>query len=141
LRQRIAASSRPMRLTASLITNSRESIGDVLLSLCLPAWRQGDAAQTRADVRLDLGRIGFALAGFRAQAGTFPGTLDELVPKYLEVLPVDRYSNHPLVYTRRADGFLVYSVGANLRDDEGRMGSGEAADDIAFEVPPQIVTP
>jgi len=58
--------------------------------------------------------------------GLYPAGLDELVAAgYLKKLPMDPYSDGPLVYKRTDDGFLLYSFGANLRDDGGRFGQGK----------------
>ena len=62
--------------------------------------------------------------------------LDALVPKYLDVLPLDRMVDQPLRYAVRENGFLIYSVGANGRDDDGANAERQNLDDVSFEVPP-----
>lgn len=52
--------------------------------------------------------------------GTFPETLNALVPDLLTEPPVDYMDGAPLRYRRNKDGtFLLYSVGADGRDDGG----------------------
>jgi len=51
--------------------------------------------------------------------GTYPDRLDALVPSYLEDVPIDSFSGDPLIYRRDGAGFVLYSVGANLVDDNG----------------------
>lgn len=113
-----------------------ESVGDVLLALKMPSLAQANQAQTRADVRRDLVRIGFALAAFQADKDAFPQSLDELVPGYLETIPSDRFTGLAYQYEPREKGFLICSFGANGRDDQGEMHPPDQ-DDISFEVPPR----
>jgi len=48
--------------------------------------------------------------------------LQELVKRgYLTELPMDPYSDKPLVYKKTDDGFLLYSVGVNFKDDSGQI--------------------
>ena len=50
----------------------------------------------------------------------FPDSLDELVQKQiLKGVPIDPFSNKPIVYRRKEDSFILYSVGHNFTDDGG----------------------
>jgi len=61
-----------------------------------------------------------ALQQFRIADGSYPATLDPLVPRVIRVLPVDVISGEPLKYHRDAPGrFTLYSVGWNEKDDGG----------------------
>lgn len=53
--------------------------------------------------------------------GQPPAQLAELVPRYLEELPLDPFSGKPFVYRRKDDGFLIYSVGPDGVDDGGEQ--------------------
>jgi hypothetical protein len=50
---------------------------------------------------------------------------ESLVPKYLDSIPPDPFSNRPLLNLKTNNGPAFYSVGPNLRDDQGK------SDDIA----------
>jgi hypothetical protein len=64
--------------------------------------------------------IACALERYHLAHGSYPETLDSLVPQYIDTLPQDIVSGSPLKYRRTADGkFLLYSVAWNLRDDGG----------------------
>lgn len=54
----------------------------------------------------------------RTNAGP-PETLEELVPVYLRTIPLDPFDEQPMRYRLEEGGFLVYSVGDNLVDDNG----------------------
>ena len=59
---------------------------------------------------------------FRAKQHVLPEKLQELVPEYLLQVPIDPYSDRPLIYRPEADGYRLYSVGHDGRDDGGRFG-------------------
>lgn len=71
----------------------------------------------------------------------FPERLDELVPEFLDVVPVDPCHRDALqlVYGRNSQQQLVlYSVGSNCQDDGGVVGSNDRSSDIGYvlkEVP------
>lgn len=74
-----------------------------------------------------------ALEQFRISRGSYPQTLDELVPKFLETLPMDHWSRAPLRYlpipataTRSLEPrlYTLYSVGPDTTDDGGQPTPG-----------------
>jgi hypothetical protein len=90
-----------------------------LMGLLLPALTLIDTTETRANVQLELARLGAALAVFRSEHGAYPAKLDELISTVLDKLPSDDYGNQTFFYQRTDDGYLLYSAGANLSDDQG----------------------
>jgi len=51
-----------------------------------------------------------------------PDNLDELTAAdYLKELPMDLWSDKPLVYKRTDDGFMLYGIGSNFKDDGGQV--------------------
>jgi hypothetical protein len=49
-----------------------------------------------------------------------PASLDELISAgYIQFVPMDPYSNGPLVYKPAGDNFKLYSVGYDFSDDGG----------------------
>ncbi|MHC4527204.1 MAG: hypothetical protein ACYS29_04930 [Planctomycetota bacterium] len=57
---------------------------------------------------------------FKLDKGRFPHNLQDLLASgYFEELPMDPYSDGPLVYRRLDDDFMLYSVGADFDDDGG----------------------
>lgn len=114
-----------------------ESVGQVMVSLMLPATQQAIIAEERTHVRTLLADIGYALAAFNAEHGRFPDTLDALVPDLLPAVPLDLFSGDSLRYELKEDGFLLYSVGENGIDDGGLRDGRTDADDIAFGIVPE----
>jgi hypothetical protein len=57
----------------------------------------------------------------RRATGSFPDTLEALVPTYLPRLPVDPATGRAFRYRVQADGnYLLYSVGFDREDEDGR---------------------
>ena len=101
-------------------------------------------AEDRALVRRELTRVAIALARHRAAAGTYPQSLDELVPDFLETVPIDRQSGEPLKYVRTEAGYKLWGVGFNGIDDGGvppdEALDGESYDEV-LEIPIPVETP
>ena len=110
-----------------------------LLTELAPAFGQARVAETRAAARERLTRIGFALRIHQREQGDYPATLEELTPDPLHEIPLDPFTDAPLVYHRTDDGgFRLYSVGDNRTDDGGATYDSEPeGDDIILEVRPE----
>lgn len=68
----------------------------------------------------DLLTVGAGLAAYRAQQGRYPASPEDLAPDYLKTIPTDRFSDTLLVYNTTARGYVLYSVGPDGKDDDGR---------------------
>jgi hypothetical protein len=59
-----------------------------------------------------------------------------LAPKYLKRIPSDLFSGQALIYRPNEDGYLLYSVGVNGKDEDGRGHDDEpAGDDLSVRIP------
>jgi len=85
----------------------------------MPPLARITTIETRMIAHLRAARVGLAAQRYRLAAGTLPDTLAELVPTYLDAVPKDPFDGNELRYERRAAGFVVYSIGEDLRDDGG----------------------
>ena len=103
--------------------------GEVFLTLLLPSASAVDGAQTKRDAERALAITGLALRAARERSGRYPETLGEL--KGFDVLQ-DPFNQKTLVYRRKDDGFILYSVGPNLADDGGATKGSKY--DVALEV-------
>jgi len=57
---------------------------------------------------------------YKADTGQYPESLDKLVSAgYMQAVPMDPYSDGPLVYKVTENNFKLYSVGENFIDDGG----------------------
>jgi hypothetical protein len=121
IQQHVEATRSPGSLFASAISRRQRSklVSGMMLALFTPALNAATAAEDRSNTTLELTRLAAALAVFRAEDGAYPEKLDELVPDVLEKLPVDFNNGKPFRYQRDTAGYLLYSIGANARDDGG----------------------
>jgi hypothetical protein len=61
-----------------------------------------------------------ALRCYRCDQGSAPRSLQQLLPKYLQQVPSDPFSGHPLVYQPAGTNWLLYSLGPDRVDDGGK---------------------
>jgi type II secretory pathway pseudopilin PulG len=113
-----------------------EHIGNLLISLLLPAFEKIQDASDRTEQQQNNLHLAFALAAYRADTGRYPPRLDDLAPKYLPAIPADVFSGKPLNYRPNDNGYLLYSVGLNGLDEEGRsMDDQPRGDDLRVRMP------
>ncbi|HLW64825.1 MAG TPA: hypothetical protein VKS79_05850, partial [Gemmataceae bacterium] len=113
-----------------------EMIGDLLVALLLPAFDKLETAAERNEQECRNLRLAFALAAYQRDHGRYPEALAELAPKYLDAVPDDIFSGKPLIYKPDAKGYLLYSVGANGKDDGGQsFGDDPPGDDLVIRMP------
>jgi hypothetical protein len=130
----------PERLTlaqqASTAALSPPSKLMIFSRIMLPAL--GKAMQRDGDhtARIRTAQTAIAIERYRrAHNGDLPADLDQLVPTYLPSLPCDPFDGKPLRFKRRDSGYVVYSIGSDLRDDGGAEADPikrTSAKDITF---------
>jgi hypothetical protein len=61
-----------------------------------------------------------ALAAYKDRFAAYPQNLGELRAKLGWKIPEDPFSGKDFIYRRQGKGFLLYSIGPDLRDDRGK---------------------
>lgn len=118
------------------IQEAGNRLGEALLAMLTPAFVQAQSAEDRFQQRQRNLQTALALAAYRVDNGRYPGNLSQLVPKYLKSVPRDLFTGGPLKYGRSANGYTLYSVGLNERDDHGKTyGDGRGTDDLRIVIP------
>ena len=97
-----------------------ELIGNVLVALLVPAVDAATTAHHRAMAQMDVLRVAFAAEIYARERGRYPADLSKLKPDYLTEIPMDRFSDNPLRFVAGERKLVIYSVGSNGRDDQGR---------------------
>jgi len=93
--------------------------------------------ESEAAMMLQLADTSLALAAYRAHHGGYPEMLADLVPEYVDEVPRDVFTNDELRYARIDDDYLLYSVGPNGEDEEGRTSdSRPVGDDVVIRTAP-----
>jgi len=111
----------------------RMTTPDWLLPAFMPAIATANRRAESVLMENRLARVSLALAAFKAEHGTYPTALAELVPASFPSIPFDSFSGKPLVYSRSGDGYSLYSVGPNMTDDAGK--STKPGDDLVVRAP------
>lgn len=88
----------------------------------------------REDALVGATKTLFAIKAFKNDTKKYPTTLDGLVPKYLNVVPIDPFDGKQFKYS--AEKKIVYSIGEDKQDSGGIM-----SDDTAKTPDPDIVFP
>jgi len=89
-------------------------------------------ARCLANLRLALTAV--ALEQFRAAHNNrYPASLSELTPDYLVTTLTDPFDGQPLRYRKQDAGYVLYSIGPDLKDDGGKPMNGKGGD-IVFTV-------
>ncbi len=79
----------------------------------LPLLVQADAHQRLTSTAL-------AVAGYLAKHRALPANLQSLIPEFLDELPIDPFDGKPLRTVSKPGSLIIYSVGIDLEDDNGR---------------------
>ena len=99
-----------------------------------------DRTQPQGRANAETVRLGLALEIYRARFGSYPNSLNALVPDILVKLPLDPFTGNSFLYRISEAELAVYSVGENGIDDGGEVWQtrlNPGADDIAWRVPRQ----
>jgi hypothetical protein len=130
----------PERLTNAAAVHQRATETTSGALLLNNSWLTGYAmivsreARGLANVRLALTAV--ALEQFRATHNQYPASLSELVPNYLDATPLDPFDGQPLRYHSQGAGYVLYSIGPDLKDDGGKRMTAKGGDLVFAVVTP-----
>ncbi len=113
------------------------------------SFPKAQLASYRAATQKKLATIALALAAYKSDKGKYPSGIAELekettvgtgktatkIPAYLKTVPVDFFtekSDKPFVYKTEGNGYTLYSIGENMKDDAGK-DSEHGGDDIVIQ--------
>jgi hypothetical protein len=113
-----------------------EHMADIFVGIFYSSLTSSELIEERNRAYRPLVRIGLALAHFHAENRSYPTKLSQLVPKYCKSIPQDPFAERPFRYRKTGDGYRLYSVGWNRRDDGGKgFNNEDESDDLLIEVP------
>jgi hypothetical protein len=120
-------------------------ISRILVPVCfVPRMK---TAEGIASVRLM--QAAMVLRSYQAEHGAYPASLAELAAAGGLAIPEDPFSGKPFIYKRQGAGYLIYSVGPNMKDDQGigltalreknlRRPDVAKIDNMAYDVPLRV---
>jgi hypothetical protein len=98
--------------------------GFSLLDISGPAMGKAAALSWRAKTQKRAIPAILAIVRYQQDNGDYPANLNELVKAgYLKALPQDPYSNEPMRYKLLDNDFTLYSVGQDMTDNKGQLGT------------------
>jgi hypothetical protein len=127
----------------SVITNCEAQIEQagrhnfyLLSSILMPAFVSPIFKEADGVAKIRTAEVALAVEGYRRQNGRLPENLNELAPQFLPSVPEDPYDGQPLRYHKLAKGYVVYSVGRDGHDNNGREGPDhiKSTDETEYDV-------
>ncbi len=143
----LEASREPFPQTFTLVAQASSDLKEVaggsqinrvrylFTNLLLPAVDAMIEATARGTGNLACAETSIAIEQHRRNTGQLPSTLAELVPEFLDAVPIDPMDGQPLRYVLNDDGYLLYSVGRNRVDDGGVMGDERLDEVFSVKLP------
>ena len=131
----------------SVITNCEAYIRDtsrnriyIFSSMVLPALDSAIFKEAGELAGVRTAETALAIENFQQKMGRLPKDLNELVPQFLASVPQDPFDGQPLRYHQLAKGYVVYSIGRDGHDNNGRerpayiKSSDKTEYDVTFTV-------
>ncbi len=92
------------------------------IAIFMPALGTVSEVAYRNKVQVEAFIVVVAILRYKQEHGNYPENLSELLEAgLLKELPMDPFSNKPVVYRKMDDDFTLYSVGLNFEDDGGQV--------------------
>ena len=130
----------PGRLTDAAVVQQRTAEAKSGVLLLNNSWLTGYtnvvSLEARCLANLRLAMTAVALEQFRATHNQYPAGLSELAPNYLDAPLMDPFDGQPLHYRQQGAGYVLYSIGFDLKDDGGKRLTGKDGDMVFTVVTP-----
>jgi hypothetical protein len=91
----------------------------VVTRILSPAYARATVARDRATALTRLAQCAMALRACQIATGGYPASLGELRHQVNWDIPLDPFGGKDFVYRREGKGYLLYSIGPDLKDDGG----------------------
>ncbi|MFO7955609.1 MAG: hypothetical protein R6X33_00730 [Candidatus Brocadiia bacterium] len=117
LDERLSATRRLMDRIEEKAAGSRRYF---LVAMLFPSVNRATESAIESHVRLRVADAALAVEQWRMEHGEWPDSLEQLVGGGLETVPEDPFSSGKLLYRRTDGGVVLYSVGPDGQDNEGR---------------------
>jgi len=99
---------------------STRKMGLILQSILMPCYVKTIDMIFEQQTRIDILRVYTAASLYKAAEGSLPEGWQDIVPEYLQEIPLDPFSDKPLKLKTNAEaGLVIYSVGKDRKDNGG----------------------
>jgi hypothetical protein len=114
----------PAQIHSEMIEGEKEFMkivkGNLLLEILTPAFERVVELGYRIRTDVQATVVIIALQRYEQDKGQYPDSLNDLIAAgFLKELPIDPWSDKPLIYRKTESSFTLYSVGLNFKDDDG----------------------
>ena len=119
-----AGSPLPEALALTARMNSAAQVANkkyyLLSGLLLPSFHNIISKDATASAQVNLAITALAIERFQHAHGRLPENLTELTPGFLDKVLLDPYDGATLRFHPLPRGYVVYSIGSDRHDDNGR---------------------
>ena len=112
---------KPRRFDVETIAGFWAHIDLSLALLTAPVYRSVGTKFLHEHATIRMAGLACALERFRITNARYPERLEELVPQFIGKLPHDPCDGQPFRYRVTPEGYLLYSIGTDLKDDGGKV--------------------
>ena len=91
----------------------------IIPGMFMPAIAKSPVKFVGAQAAMRMTATAFAIERFRHAHGRLPQNLQQLVPEFMESVPIDPFDGQQMRYKTGPKGYVVYSVGEDRIDDGG----------------------
>jgi hypothetical protein len=112
------------RVKAAGVLGMMQPVEDRVAAIMTPVLSRTVEMSQRLATERDLARVALGLAAHKADHGSYPKSLDELVPPYLPKLPRDAFAAGEQMFRYEPNavgGYRLFSVGFNGKDERPRQ--------------------
>lgn len=131
-----AALQQGKQIEKSLSSTNKPSMDMIMTTMLSGYLFQSMKINASLTARLRCAQTTLAVERFRLENHHLPQNLGEVIPRYLSHVPIDPYTDAPLLYRITTNGFRIYSVGENGQDDGGltrhENSFANKSDDVVF---------
>ena len=135
MRYRIDRCQKPYRVIAREETDGepREPKYAMFSTLLLSPGDSVASSRDRAIANLSGSRIFLGILAYRDHFGSYPAKLGDLKQVKWQ-LPEDPFSGKPFIYRTQGKGFILYSIGDDLKDNGGIEPTDKRPGDIIWKL-------
>jgi len=105
----------------------------VFAGLLMRVTKPVHETEMRQEAWLKCASVAIACERFRMKHHRWPTAFGELVPEFIEQVPLDPHTGKPLLLQQTDDGLVVYSTGTDRVDDHGRLWTSGLPTDEGFD--------
>jgi len=109
---------------------------NIISRMLVPALSNTKARHASAVAKAELTGTVMSLIRHKLAHGSFPVSLAECDAKFLPVQPVDPFSGQAPIYRLEGNGFVLYSIGENMKDDGAKP---EPNSEERAKLPPEVL--